>query len=58
MSKFEEELKALIRQAYDAGYLHAAWSDGANISNEDWKNSEKNLCLSEQEFLKKYNTGG
>lgn len=30
----KEELEKLIKQAYDAGYLYAAWSDGAHVTNE------------------------
>jgi peptidase E len=52
---FKEDFEKLIKQAYDAGYLYAAWSDGAHVSNENYNKSEDDLSLAVQHFLEKYN---
>lgn len=51
---FKEEFEKLIKQAYDAGYLYAAWSDGAYPSNADYNKSEDDLQLAVEQFLIKY----
>jgi hypothetical protein len=51
----KEELKKLIDQAYEAGYLHACWCDGANVSNEEREESEEDLRTAVDQFLEKHN---
>ena len=53
--EFEEDFKKLIQQAYDAGYLYAAWSDGAHVTNESYNKSEDDLRLAVEQFLKDHN---
>ena len=53
-TEFEEELEKLVTQAYDAGYLYAAWSDGAHVPNEVYNKSEENLQLAVKQFLEKF----
>lgn len=51
----KDELKALIKQAHEAGYLEACWQDGAMfVSNEQYEKSEIDLSAAVEEFLKKF----
>lgn len=50
----KEEFKKLIEQAYQAGYLYAAWSDGAHVTNEQYNKSEEDLRLAVEQFLKEH----
>jgi hypothetical protein len=52
--EFEEDLEKLITQAYDAGYLNAAWSDGAPVTNEAYEKSENDLRTAIKLFLEKH----
>ena len=54
MKTFEEELRELIQQAHDAGYLDACWDDGGSVSKADNDKSLADLILARDEFIKKY----
>ena len=51
----EEELKKLIEQAHEAGYVYAYWANGGDCSNDQYHKSEDDLRLAVEQFLGKYN---